>query len=91
MTGAGRTSVDVLLAVGYDPDPRVRRLTQVLAQDGFDIRVLAWDRDGTRRPREQLPVLPSERLITRAGLAFAGTPETLPPEAQTMASAMSEV
>ena len=28
-------------------------------------------------------------LITSAGLAFAGTPVTLPPEAQTMASAMS--
>ena len=42
------TSVDVLLGVGYDPDPRVRRETQALADHGFQIRVLAWDRDGTR-------------------------------------------
>ncbi|KRA14875.1 hypothetical protein ASD69_18540 [Lysobacter sp. Root604] len=32
---------------------------------------------------------PSERLITSAGLALAGAPATLPPEAQTMPSAMS--
>jgi hypothetical protein len=39
----------------------------------------------------QLPPPPSEMLSTLAGLAFAGTPETVPPEVQTMASAMSEV
>ena len=39
----------------------------------------------------QAPLPPSEMLSTLAGLAFAGTPETVPPEVQTMASAMSEV
>jgi hypothetical protein len=39
----------------------------------------------------QAPVPPSDRLSTRALLALAGTPVTVPPEAQTMASAMSEV
>jgi glycosyltransferase involved in cell wall biosynthesis len=67
VTGGGRTSVDVLLAVGYDPDPRVRRLTQVLAQDGFDIRVLAWDRDGTRRPREHDGQVLIERVHVKSG------------------------
>src|ERR671918_1988737 len=44
--------VDVLLAVGYDPDVRVRRETQALAAAGHDVRILAWDRDGSRPPRE---------------------------------------
>src|SRR5512147_1349592 len=39
----------------------------------------------------QLPVPPSEMLITLAGLALAGTPDTEPPDTQMMASAMSEV
>ena len=44
--------VDVLLAVGYDPDVRVRRETQALAAAGHDVRILAWDRDGSRPRRE---------------------------------------
>src|SRR5688572_33289839 len=39
----------------------------------------------------QPPSPPSEMLITFAGLALAGTPDTVPPEVHTMASAMSEV
>src|SRR5690349_14664704 len=38
----------------------------------------------------QAPAPPRLRLITRAGFGLAGTPATLPPEAQMMASAMSE-
>jgi serine protease len=37
------------------------------------------------------PPPPSEILSTLAGFALAGTPETVPPEVQTIASAMSEV
>ena len=37
------------------------------------------------------PLPPRLRLITSAGLALAGTPLTLPPEAQTIASAISEM
>ncbi len=39
-------------------------------------------------PHEPLP--PRLRLMTLAGVALAGTPLTLPPDDQTMASAMSE-
>ena len=39
----------------------------------------------------QAPLPPSDRLITRAGLGLAGTPVTVPPEAHTMPSAMSEL
>jgi hypothetical protein len=37
------------------------------------------------------PPPPSEMLSTLAGLAFAGTPETVPPDVHTIASAMSDV
>src|SRR5689334_1120573 len=39
----------------------------------------------------QEPMPPSEMLTTLAGLAFAGTPETVPPVTQMIASAISEV
>jgi hypothetical protein len=39
----------------------------------------------------QAPVPPRDRLSTRAGVAFAGMPLTLAPEAHRMPSAMSEV
>ena len=39
-------------------------------------------------PQEPLP--PRLRLMTLAGVALAGTPLTLPPEAQMIASEMSE-
>lgn len=39
----------------------------------------------------QAPVPPSDMLITCARVAIAGTPDTVPPDAQTIASAMSDV
>ena len=44
--------IDVLLAVGYDPDTRTRKETQVLATAGHQVRILAWDRDDSRPARE---------------------------------------
>ena len=38
-----------------------------------------------------VPLPPRLRLRTRDGVAFAGTPATVPPDAQMMASAISEV
>lgn len=38
----------------------------------------------------QAPLPPRLMLMTLATLALAGTPETVPPEAQVMASMMSE-
>src|SRR5512138_1266398 len=37
------------------------------------------------------PPPPSERFATRAGFGFAGTPETVPPDAHTSPSAISDV
>lgn len=39
---------------------------------------------------EQVPMPPSDRLITLAGVGLAGTPDTVPPEAHTIASAISD-
>jgi hypothetical protein len=61
------TSVDVLLAVGYDPDVRVRRITQSLARHGYDVRILAWDRDGNRPRRERDGAVAIERVRVRSG------------------------
>lgn len=44
--------VDVLLGAAYDPDVRVRRGTQALAQAGYRVRILAWDRDARLPPRD---------------------------------------
>lgn len=40
--------VDILLAKSYDPDTRVRRAGYALAEAGYRVRVLAWDRSGRR-------------------------------------------
>jgi glycosyltransferase involved in cell wall biosynthesis len=38
-------TVDVLFGFAYDPDVRVRRITQALADAGYHVRIFAWDRD----------------------------------------------
>jgi glycosyltransferase involved in cell wall biosynthesis len=43
--------VDILFERAHHPDPRVRRVSRALAEAGYRVRVLAWDRS------EQLPVL----------------------------------
>ncbi len=37
--------VDVLFGFAYDPDVRVRRVSQALATAGYRVRILAWDRE----------------------------------------------
>jgi glycosyltransferase involved in cell wall biosynthesis len=60
------TTVDVLLGVGYDPDVRLRRETQALAAAGCSIRILAWDRDGTRRALEDDGPVRVQRVAVRS-------------------------
>lgn len=45
--------VDMLFGFAYDPDVRVRRISQALAAAGYEVRIFAWDRSGTR-PAHQL-------------------------------------
>ena len=58
--------IDVLLAVGYDPDARVRKETQALANAGHEVRILAWDRDGTRPLREHDGLVEIRRSTVRS-------------------------
>jgi glycosyltransferase involved in cell wall biosynthesis len=44
--------VDVLFGFAYDPDVRVRRISQALAGAGYDVRIFAWDRDQRLPERE---------------------------------------
>ena len=60
------TRVDVLLGVGYDPDVRLRRETQALAAAGCSIRILAWDRDGTRPALEDDGPVRVQRVTVRS-------------------------
>ncbi len=47
MTDGPGPRVDVLFAFAYHPDVRVRRETQALAEAGYRVRILAWDRGAT--------------------------------------------
>jgi glycosyltransferase involved in cell wall biosynthesis len=38
--------VDILFERAHHPDPRVRRISRALAEAGYRVRVLAWDRSG---------------------------------------------
>ena len=44
--------VDVLFGFAYDPDVRVRRVSQALATAGYRVRILAWDREA-RLPKHE--------------------------------------
>jgi len=38
--------VDIIFERAHQPDPRVRRISRALADAGYRVRVLAWDRSG---------------------------------------------
>src|SRR3954447_10743812 len=42
-------NVAVLLAISYDPHPRVRKVAATLAERGHRVDILAWDRAGIRK------------------------------------------
>src|SRR5438045_3934983 len=43
-------SVLMIVANPCDPDWRVMKEAGTLAEAGFEVTILAWDRDGTREP-----------------------------------------
>lgn len=46
--------MDVLMVLtnGFDPDPRVYKEAKILAENGYEVEILAWDRDGRYKGRE---------------------------------------
>jgi len=48
------STVLMLLANTYATDIRVRREARTLVSEGLDVKVLSWDRQGQRAPREAL-------------------------------------
>ena len=46
MTHRNPRRVDILFERAHQPDPRVRRVSRALADAGYRVRVLAWDRSG---------------------------------------------
>src|SRR5215469_4561418 len=49
----GRPRVLMLLSNGFDPDPRVHNEARTLVENGYSVRIVAWDRDRAR-PEEEL-------------------------------------
>ncbi|GIX49586.1 MAG: glycosyl transferase [Candidatus Tectimicrobiota bacterium] len=52
----------MLLANGFDPDPRVHREARSLVEAGYEVTLLAWDRHGRARRVETVDGIRVERL-----------------------------
>lgn len=67
-TPSSGTRVDVLFAFAYHPDVRVRRITQALAEAGYLVRILAWDRQVTLPESEHDGTVEVRRVRVRSRL-----------------------
>jgi glycosyltransferase involved in cell wall biosynthesis len=68
--------VVMVLTNPFLPDPRVHKEARALAQAGYDVTVLCWDRQGRFPPREQLDGFEIRRLTVRSGYVL-GTRQVL--------------
>lgn len=59
--------VVMLLSNAYRPDARVRKEALALQEEGHDILLLAWDREGARPREEDVDGIHVGRIWTRAG------------------------
>ncbi len=57
----------MLLSNAYRPDARVRREALVLTEEGYDILLLAWDRESSLPRREDVDNIQVNRIWMRAG------------------------
>ncbi len=57
--------VAMLLSNAFRPDPRVLKEAQTLAQAGYDVTVVAWDREGKFPPEERVGGLGVRRVQDR--------------------------
>lgn len=71
--GEPRPAVEILLDKPYDPDHRVERTAQTLIAAGYDVRVLAWDRTGSRPISEVHNGVPIRRIQLRSRVSRGWT------------------
>jgi glycosyltransferase involved in cell wall biosynthesis len=65
--GAAGPRVDILFDLAHHPDHRVRRTSRTLAEAGYRVRVLAWDRTGTLPSHEMDGAVEIRRVHVRSG------------------------
>ena len=58
--------MDVLFERAYHPDPRVRKVTMALADAGYQVRILGWDRSGDLPTRDRDGAVEIERVVVRS-------------------------
>ena len=54
--------VDMIVSNGHGPDPRVQKEAEALVEGGYDVRVLAWDRERSHPPSETIGGVRIERF-----------------------------
>ncbi len=70
MTAAANANVLMLLANGFEPDPRVHKEAASLIEHGFAVTILCLDREQSRAPEEVIDGIRIRRL--RVGRVRAG-------------------
>lgn len=50
-----------------DPDPRVEKAASTLAEAGYQVRILGWDRTATLKKLDRLDQIPIQRLMIQSG------------------------
>lgn len=77
--GQERKKVLVLLSSPFEPDPRLSKEARTLVRNGYEVTVLAWDREGGGRYRasEEVDGIQIERIVVRSGYGL-GVRQVLP-------------
>lgn len=63
---SSRKRVLMLLTNAFDPDPRVHQEARALAENGYDVTILCWDRDCKFPPQEVVDGIRIERIYVRS-------------------------
>ena len=61
-----KNQVLMLLSNCFDPDPRVYAEARALVEHGYDVSILAWDRDRKKPPKEVIDGIQVERIYLRS-------------------------
>lgn len=66
MNNAIRKHVLMLLTNAFDPDPRVYQEAKSLVNDGYEVRIVCWDREYKKLPFEEIDGIGVERIYIRS-------------------------